>query len=310
MSGEKFSEKGIVPPGAIVCTLGLDCQNDGFFYLLAAWGRKHELWLPLTGRLVGDMRDEAVWKALAEIITTLWLDKEGNAYKPKISCLDIQGDFYPECLEFVRAHSYHGLRAIRGYAPHKGETSGRSFGILRNRYTDKSTSVTVHSIDVNAAKSMIASMLARKDPIQVHLPCAADGGVKGGWDIEAVAELTAEYRRQSSLRGYTVTTWHKRSGRPNHRLDCLVYSLAALAISRLKIDDCAPQRIEARFVGKPEAEKDSRQSQFGACQAVMADNIDQVRIHRLRSHDTYAYGAHQATKLPGSASGFGAADRR
>jgi phage terminase large subunit GpA-like protein len=264
MSEEKFSEKGIVPPGTIVCTLGLDCQNDGFYFLLACWGRKHELWLPLTGRLVGDMRDEEVWKALAEIVTTLWLDREGNAYRPKISCLDIQGDFYPECLEFVRAHSYHGLRAVRGYAPHKGETSGRSFGIVRNRYVDKSTSVVVHSIDVNIAKSMLAGMLARKNPIQVHLPRAADGAAAGGWSLEAVSELTSEYRRQTNVRGYTVTSWHKRSGRPNHRLDCLTYSLAALAISRLKIDDCALQRVEARNVGKSEQTKDHARSPFGA----------------------------------------------
>jgi phage terminase large subunit GpA-like protein len=264
MADVRHSEKGIVPAGTVAVTTGVDCQADGFYFLVACWGRKHELWLPLTGRLTGDMRDGAVWKALSEIVTTVWLDREGNGYKPACSAMDIQGDFYPECLEFVRAHGYHRVRAVRGYAPHKGETSGRSFGILRNRYVDKSTAVTVTTIDVNVAKSMVASMLARKDPLQVHLPCAPDGGVKGGWDIEAVAELTAEYRRQTNVRGYTVTSWHKRSGRANHRLDCLVYALAALAISRLKIDDCALQRVEARNVGKSEQTKDHVRSPFGA----------------------------------------------
>ena len=263
MSDVRYSEKGIIPAGTVAVTIGVDCQADGFYFLVACWGRKHELWLPLTGRLTGDMRDEAVWKALLEILTTLWLDKEGNAYPSKISALDIQGDFYPECLEFVRAYGYHRVRAVRGYAVHKGQTSGRSFGILRNRYADKTTGVTVTNVDVDIAKSQLANMLARKDPIQVHLPCGENGEVKGGWDVEAIAELTAEYRRQSNVRGYTVTSWHKRSGRPNHRLDCMVYSLAALAISRLKIDDCEIQRVEARNVGK-EPEENARPVKWGA----------------------------------------------
>ena len=91
------------------------------------------------------------------------------------------------------------------------------------------------------------------------------GEVKGGWDAETIAELTAEYRLQTNVRGYTVTRWHKRSGRPDHRLDCAVYSLAALALSRLKIDDCDLQPVEARNVGKLDGqEKNRERSPFGA----------------------------------------------
>ena len=96
----------------------------------------------------------------------------------------------------------------------------------------------------------------RARPWVVHLPSGPNGEVAGGWDIEAVAELTAEYRREQHVRGYTVTRWHKRADRPNHRLDCFVYALGALAISRLKIDDCELQRVEAKNVGqKPKSEK-------------------------------------------------------
>ena len=84
-----------------------------------------------------------------------------------------------------------------------------------------------------------------------------NGEVKGGWDAETIAELTAEYRRQSNIRGYTISRWYKRSGRPNHRLDCMVYALAALSLSRLKIDDCEVQRVEARNVGENEAKKNA-----------------------------------------------------
>ena len=144
--------------------------------------------------------------------------------------------------------------------------SGRSFGILRNRYFDKTTGVTVQNLDVDIAKSQLANMLGRRvaGGGYVHLPCGPDGEDKGGWDQETIAELTAEYRRQTNLRGYTISRWYKKSGRPNHRLDCLVYALAGLAISRLKIDDCEIQRIEARNIGKSEQTKDHARSPFGA----------------------------------------------
>jgi hypothetical protein len=80
MPDEKFSERGVIPLGTVTLTIGVDSQSDGFYFLLACWGRKMEVWLPLTGRITGDMRADAVWKALLEVLTTTWLDKEGNGY--------------------------------------------------------------------------------------------------------------------------------------------------------------------------------------------------------------------------------------
>jgi phage terminase large subunit GpA-like protein len=302
MREEKFSELGVIPSGTVALTIGVDSQADGFYFLLACWGRKMEVWLPLTGRITGDMRTEAVWKALAEILTTIWLDKEGNGYKPVISTLDVQGDFYPECLEFVRAHGWHRVRAVRGYAVQKALASSRNFGILRNSYTDKSTGTLVTNVDVDIAKSMLANMLARREPSPgyVHLPCGENGEVKGGWDLEAIAELTAEYRRQTNVRGYTVARWYKRSGRPNHRLDCLVYALAALSLSRLKIDDCALQRTEARNVGKPCQEKERERSHFGARKMIVDDPL----IGGMTGFGSKVHGTQRFGALPGSGVSF------
>ena len=86
--------------------------------------------------------------------------------------------------------------------------------ILRNTYVDKTTTVTVQNVDPDVGKLQLANMLARKEPGPgyVHLPCGVNGEDAGGWDIEAVAELTAEYRREQHVRGYTVTRWYKRMG--------------------------------------------------------------------------------------------------
>ena len=123
-----------------------------------------ELWLPLTDRITGDLRSEEPWNALTEILETTWLDKEGNAYKPVMRAIDVQGATYPETLEFVRANGGRlRLRAVRGYAPARALAAGRSFGILRNTYQDKATHVTVTNVDVDIGKNIIAEMLSRKE---------------------------------------------------------------------------------------------------------------------------------------------------
>jgi phage terminase large subunit GpA-like protein len=293
--GNLFSEVGVIPSGTVAVTLGIDSQSDGFYWLLSCWGRKMETWLPLTDRIVGDMRSDATWKTLEQVLAMVWLDKEGNACRPVISALDVQGDFYPECLEFVRANRFkYRLHAVRGYAVSVGHAAGRGQGILRNRFLDKTTGVQVTNVDVDIAKNTLANMLARKEPGPgfVHLPCGPHGEDVGGWDQETISELTAEYRRQTNLRGYTVSRWYKKSGRPNHRGDCFVYALAALALSRLKIDDCELKRIEARNVGKlDEREKNRERSPFGARRMIHTRDL-------------------VSNELPvGGTTGFGVADR-
>jgi phage terminase large subunit GpA-like protein len=139
MDGENTSaengskEQVFIPKGTVAVTIGADTQSDGFYYLLACWGRKMECWLPLTGRFVGDMRGEEVWKALGELLSTNWFDRYGNQYPVVRAALDVQGDFYPECLEFVRAHRYKcRLHAVRGVGGARAGSGARSFGILRN----------------------------------------------------------------------------------------------------------------------------------------------------------------------------------
>jgi phage terminase large subunit GpA-like protein len=268
MPDVKFSERGIIPAGTVVCTFGVDSQADGFFWLLACWGRKMECWLPCTGRLTGDMRSEEIWKALAEVLATGWLDHEGNLYRPAACALDVQGQYYGECLEFIRAYGWRlRLKAIRGYSPAKGLAAGRSFGILRNRFPDRSTGVLVQTVDVDICKTTLMTMLQRKEPGAgfVHIPCNADGSAKGGWDQAATEELEAEYPRKTNVRGYPVSRWYKKAGQPNHRFDCFVYSLVALHLSRFKIDSCEIQRIEARNVEKSSEQKNVHaRSPFGA----------------------------------------------
>jgi len=65
--------------------------------------------LPLTGRIIGDMRSAEPWAELTKILETTWLDKDGNGYRPVIAAMDVQGDFYPEALAFIKSERRHRL---------------------------------------------------------------------------------------------------------------------------------------------------------------------------------------------------------
>ena len=67
---------------------------------------------PLRWRYAGRRSLEGAF----EVLGTEWLDREGNLYRPACAALDIQGDHYPECLEYIRAHRFKcRLHAVRGY---------------------------------------------------------------------------------------------------------------------------------------------------------------------------------------------------
>ena len=292
MIAEKFSERGIIPVGTVAVTIGIDTQADGFIWVLSCWGRRMELWLPLTGELVGDLRGDDVWQELADVLGMTWLDRDGNAYRSTVSAMDVQGDNYSSCLEFVRTNGFRlKLKAVRGWAPARG-VGARSIGILRNAYQDPTTRVVIQNIDVDAAKSWFANLLAKKDPIAVHLPRGENGEDVGGWTCETIAELTAEYRKQTNLRGYVITRWHKRAGRANHRLDAVIYSMAALQMSRLKIDSCELQRTEAKNLGKPvQKAGEAKPSPFGARPIKVLPDLSNWQGYTWRPPGGSPYGA-------------------
>jgi phage terminase large subunit GpA-like protein len=120
--GTQQTPISIVPESTVALTLGIDTQSDGFFYLLSAFGRKMETWLPLTGRIVGDMRSEEPWAELIKVLEMTWLDKDGNGYKPVIAAMDVQGDYYPEALAFIKPLTWRlRLRLWCGQTPSGSE---------------------------------------------------------------------------------------------------------------------------------------------------------------------------------------------
>jgi len=248
-----------VPEGVIGLTIGADCQSDGFYWLCVGWGRKNECWLIETGRIIGDMDSDKPWAELDSVFERLWPDGQGGAYKPLLCALDIQGTHYQAALEWCKQRQFKNVRAVRGLGVDKRKSMGGG-AVIRGAYHDKIARARVQNLDVDSAKTLIATLLAQKEPgaAFVHIPRGPNGEEVRGFDSDTISELTAEYRRKTVKNGYAVYHWFRRSGRPNHRLDAFVYALAAALLSRLKFDAADPQRIPKAELERRQKEKETQ----------------------------------------------------
>jgi phage terminase large subunit GpA-like protein len=242
-----------VPPDIVGVTLGIDTQSDSFKWLAVGWGRRNEVWLLETGTIGGDMASAGPWTELTALLDRLWYDAEGNAYRSLMSCLDVQGDHYERCVQFVGRNAHRRLRGVRGLGADKRKSIGQKTNIVRNEYKDKVLKVPIRNLDVDAAKTMLATMLGKTEPAGpgiIHLPCGPAGEDTRGFDLVTVSEFTAEYRRKKMIEGYTTFVWCKFGHLDNHRLDCAVYALGAKLLTRLDFDNIAPVRIKAEQVAE------------------------------------------------------------
>jgi phage terminase large subunit GpA-like protein len=240
-----------VPEGVIGLTLGVDTQDDRFIWLLSGWGRSNEVWQLYTGEIMGDMASEDPWDELAQLLERLWYDKDGNAYRSLVSCLDVQGQHYQRAVAFVKARAWKRLRGVRGLGIDKRKSASGALSVIRNVYRDKTLGVPIQNLDVDCAKTMISVFLSRaeKGPVYMHLPCGPAGQEVRGFTLDVCSEFTAEYRKKTVINGYPVYSWHKYYGRANHRLDCFSYSLAGALLSKVKFDTAEPQRTRADQTG-------------------------------------------------------------
>jgi phage terminase large subunit GpA-like protein len=259
-----------VPEGVIGLTIGADTQSDGFYWLCVGWGRKNECWLLETSRIIGDLDSDAPWIELDKVLDHIWLDKDGGGYKPLVCALDIQGVCYQKALEWTKQRAFKGVRAVRGLGVDKRKSTGGG-SVIRGAYHDKILRTRVQNLDVDSAKTLLATLLAQKEAgaAYVHLPRGPNSEEVRGFDSDTISELSSEYRRKTVRNGYPIYTWYRRSGRPNHRLDCFVYALAAALLSRLKFDAADPQRtpkneLERRQAEAAKGEQQSSPLRFGA----------------------------------------------
>jgi phage terminase large subunit GpA-like protein len=198
-----------------------------------------------------------VWEELVgATIDNTWRFAEGGDIRIGRMFVDT-GFHWEETLRFCKEHWSGGrMLPCRGVGADKRKTVGGGPIIHSEHRTKHPPYATVVNVDVNVAKDQIAAMLAKTEPGAgfVHIPSGPGGAPIRGFDPHVIEEYTAESCTVKMVNGFKQYTWHKVAHRSNERLDCLVYSLAALIHSRVNLDKLSGPLVvpEAKEAPRPQ----------------------------------------------------------
>lgn len=248
---------GIVPRGAALLTMGLDCQDGWIAWHLVGWGRELRRAVVQYGVVPGSINEEPTIRALDDLVRSRWRDFQGGSRTVDLVAID--GNAWTnDVLEWVKRHPIArssnppgaGVLMVRGArgdaAPALAKVKverGRD-GKLR-RYGGR-----FFNVGVSGLKFALYKHLHTADPLQrgfVDLPA--------GLEDEYFVQLTAE-RRQLVKRkdGFAEYRWVKPSALRNEALDTMLYAeAAAIRLGWKTKSDADWDRLEAELEAPPEA---------------------------------------------------------
>jgi phage terminase large subunit GpA-like protein len=245
---------GVVQPGVVFLTAGVDVQKDRVEFCLWGWGYDKESWFTDHVVVGGDPYDQHTWPALTELLHRSWPGADGAEFP--VSALAIDTGFAQEpVIDWARRTGDPRIMLVKGQgwtrvmlgSPTKSEVmiDGKRMGLL------------LWPVGTGLIKEETYGFLRLDPPVDgspyppgfVHLPRDLND--------EQVKQLVAEdLVTKEDRRGYVMREWVKRRHR-NEMLDGRVYARAAAereGLSRLvRATEPAPKpkRIAGEEVHDP-----------------------------------------------------------
>lgn len=228
--------RGIIPPKALILTIGIDVQGDRVEWLLVGYGKNRYrvvidrgIFDDNTGRNLpgftahsGHISEPAVQQALSQLVKREWLDCWGNRRKVDLTAID--GNAYTEDVwEWARRHPITDVIMVRGdnreAAPmlaqvkKEKDKKGRPLKYSRRFF----------NFNASVMKAALYRSYRKEDPEQtgyidfVH-------GLGDDFFEQATSEIRVQRRGRS---GHPYYEWDLPAGKRNEALDMLNQSLAA-----------------------------------------------------------------------------------
>ena len=197
-------------------TMGVDVQKDRLELEIVGWKSKtEESWSLDYIVLPGDTAQPTVWQDLADVI------EDAN---PDAVAID-SGYNTQLVFDFVERRKYcHAVKGVGGFGLPLVEDLTKRTQRLRKR---QKRAVTAEPIGVDQGKSLVYSYLK----VEEHGPGYCHFPVDMAYDDEYFAQLTAEKLVTRYYKGRPRQEWVATRPR-NEALDCRVYALAALRLSK------------------------------------------------------------------------------
>lgn len=215
-------ERGKIPEGGLLVTIGVDCQKDFVAWQVIAWSRDNRRFVIDHGIFDGHISEEQAQKALDGLLKTTWRNSAGQ--KIGSDLLAIDGNAYTEDVwGWAKKHPVSQVIMVRGVP---SEAAALLVRVKKERNRQGKIvrySGRFYNFATSVLKMGLYRNLTKVDPL-------ARGfiGIPQGLEDAYFQELTAERRKAETRKdGFTVYKWVKDKNQANEMLDTMLQAEAA-----------------------------------------------------------------------------------
>jgi phage terminase large subunit GpA-like protein len=236
-------QRGQVPQGALVLTLGIDCQLDRIEWVLLGHGRQYRRYVVDYGVIGKHIAEPDCQRNLDLLLDRKWPNHRGRPMSISLAAIDANYST-DDVLAYERRYAPSKLIAVRGAI---GDGAPRIARVRRERNEKKGTllqkSGRFFNIGVSTFKLALYRDLSKDDS-------AAPGYVSfpQGLEDRFFQELVSETRVATKRLGQIIWRWEKPDRQANEVLDGFIYASAAAIKHGVNwISDHGWQRLEAEL---------------------------------------------------------------
>jgi len=212
------------PQGGLICTAGVDTQDNRLAVVIRAWGRGEESWGVWHGEIYGNPSAPETWAKLKELLEAPIQHASGQVMRVDAVAIDAGGhhgeDVYAFCRDAqVRGKHWFAIRGAKSYdAPKLSRPKKIEFTWRGNPVPG---GAELRHVGTQAIKNLIDGRLKLTQPGggAYHFPL--------GFQADYYKQLRSERREwRRDMQGHKALWWVKGKER-NEAWDCEVYGYAA-----------------------------------------------------------------------------------
>lgn len=216
-------QRGRIPAGGLLLTLGIDCQKDFLAWQAVAWSRDGRRFVVDHGTIDGHISEDAARQGVDTLLETRWRNEAGHDIVPDLAAID--GNAWTEDVwDWAKKHPTSRVIMVRGVADERAPLLAR-VKKERSRTTGKVLrySSRFYNFGTSILKMALYRNLTKADPIERGYV-----GLPKGLDDAYYKELTAERRQPKRRRdGFIQYAWVKEPTQANEMLDTMLQAEAA-----------------------------------------------------------------------------------
>jgi phage terminase large subunit GpA-like protein len=231
----------LVPMGGVVITVGVDVQDDRLECETVAWGTQNESWALEHKIFPGDPNESLVWDTLDTYQKKTFRHETGAFLRIMGVGIDTGGHCTKAVYDYCTRRWASNIFALKG-------RQGQGKPFVTRPKKKLHGGMNLYHIGVDTAKDVFAANLVKTDPGPgyCHFP--------SGYDKAYFEQYLAERPKVKFSRGQRIRSWElKKAGSRNEALDMRIYSMSALTILGIDLNETVKQFLDKMQGRKVEA---------------------------------------------------------